>query len=395
MNTFTLKLVLACCGVFSALSLPMRGVNLGGWMVLESWIYPLWWVGVTNGTVPGGVGEYQFCGIVGKARCTEILTTHWDTWYTFSDMQTLASAGITHVRIPIGYWIAGPQFFLQNDTYITGGWVYLQRMLGWLNQVGIQAVIDLHGAPGSQNGHDNSGNSAGIGWDTPANINLTISVLEYLAANLTIINKTAGYEGVVAGIEVLNEPWTTAVNGPISFQTLQDFIQRAADAILTTGWTGMIWFPDGWNLYWPGWEGFLAPPKYQNIFVDQHLYHCFGGYNFSRWAQINYTCNVDLPRLKSETLTDWVVVGEYSLCMPSIPTFPYTLDDTVLLRSYAEAQMQAYGVYDDTSSSKGAFFWNAKTEDSYEWSYLDGLQYGYAPNFTQPRTESGFDCTAF
>ena len=35
-----------------------------------------------------------------------------------------------------------------------------------------QAVIDLHGAPGSQNGEDHSGRSSnGIHWNTPANIN--------------------------------------------------------------------------------------------------------------------------------------------------------------------------------------------------------------------------------
>jgi hypothetical protein len=34
-----------------------------------------------------------------------------------SDLATLAAAGVTHVRIPVGYWIMGPQYLLPNDTY--------------------------------------------------------------------------------------------------------------------------------------------------------------------------------------------------------------------------------------------------------------------------------------
>ena len=30
---------------------------------------------------------------------------HWDEFYSKDDLQTLAEAGITHLRIPVGYWI--------------------------------------------------------------------------------------------------------------------------------------------------------------------------------------------------------------------------------------------------------------------------------------------------
>jgi len=42
-----------------------RGVNLGGWLVLESWMYPDWWK--TTG-VPIWSGEWQFCEHLGSER---------------------------------------------------------------------------------------------------------------------------------------------------------------------------------------------------------------------------------------------------------------------------------------------------------------------------------------
>jgi hypothetical protein len=84
------------------------------------------------------VRRYQFCAILGAEACRAALIPHWDTWVTQvsgsvagdaavqptaaippsqSDLATLAAAGVTHVRIPVGYWIMGPQFLLPGDTY--------------------------------------------------------------------------------------------------------------------------------------------------------------------------------------------------------------------------------------------------------------------------------------
>ena len=56
---------------------------------------------------------------------------------------------LNHVRIPIGYWA----FEVADDEpYISGQLPYLQKALAWCEKYGLKAVIDLHGAPGSQNG---------------------------------------------------------------------------------------------------------------------------------------------------------------------------------------------------------------------------------------------------
>jgi glucan 1,3-beta-glucosidase len=67
-----------------------------------------------------------------------------------------------HVRLPIGYWA-----FVSADEaypYITGSKEYLYRAISWARETGLKVIIDLHGAPGSQNGFDNSGQRGSANW---------------------------------------------------------------------------------------------------------------------------------------------------------------------------------------------------------------------------------------
>lgn len=225
-----------------------RGVNLGGWLVLESWMYPNWWK--TTG-VKTWLGEQQFVAALGKDKAKDLLEKHWDSWVTKKDLQDLKDAGIEHLRIPIGYWILGEEFLKPDETYLPGAWPYLLRVLQWSKELGLKAIIDLHGAPGVQNGHDNCGFEGGnesIKWDEPENQKRTTDVLVYLAKNLTTVNQTAGYEGSVVGLCLLNEPWTKTVGGPISMEVVRDWVQVTTDAVIAAGWKGDIWFPDGFDI---------------------------------------------------------------------------------------------------------------------------------------------------
>ena len=65
------------------------------------------------------------------------------------------------MRIPVGFWMfkAGP-----NDPFpkpqvkdSDGRRYYLKRLVQWADEIGLRVILDLHGAPGSQNGMDHSG----------------------------------------------------------------------------------------------------------------------------------------------------------------------------------------------------------------------------------------------
>jgi hypothetical protein len=112
-------------------------------------MYPDWWK--TTG-VPVWKGEYQFVQTLGKEKARELLEKHWDTWVTEDDFRTLSQWGIKHLRIPIGYWILGAPYLRDDEWYVEGGWKYLLRALTWAKKYNMQTIIDLHGAPGVQNG---------------------------------------------------------------------------------------------------------------------------------------------------------------------------------------------------------------------------------------------------
>ena len=92
---------------------------------------------------------------------------HWNEFITQEDLYKLAFSGITHLRIPLGYWIFNVEENEpfpdppKNDNH--GQRFYLKRLIKWADQLGLKVLLDIHAAPGSQNGFDNSGRMGPIG----------------------------------------------------------------------------------------------------------------------------------------------------------------------------------------------------------------------------------------
>ena len=339
---------------------PFRGVNIGGWLVLESWITPQLYqdnnVTVSSPLLPGappsnGPGEWGFCAALGKERCSAVLQTHWDTWISRSELQTLASSGINWLRVPVGYWIVD---IGAGEPFVDGGMFYLRRLLTWAEELGLSVLVDLHAAPGSQNGHDNSGRTGPIQWSTPANIDRTVKDLVLIATQLSDLP-------AFKALELLNEPWTTFVGGSIQISTLMQFYQTAYTAVRSSGFAGAIVMSDGFA---PDdvWNGFMPPPQYTNVFLDVHLYRCFGGGPPSPWANVDAVCQQTAPRLGSLTQRDWTIVGEFSLCLTNA-TIAQTGSFNKFSAMFMQAQLTAFGAATASGPVKGGFFWNFKIQD--------------------------------
>jgi hypothetical protein len=117
----------------------VRGVNLGGWFVLEPWITPSLFEPFTAGNV---VDEYTFTQALGQTAAQNQLEAHWNSWITQDDFNEIASMGLNHVRIPIGYWALNP---LPGDPYVQGQLPILDNAIGWARSAGIKVLLDLHG----------------------------------------------------------------------------------------------------------------------------------------------------------------------------------------------------------------------------------------------------------
>ncbi|CCL98443.1 uncharacterized protein FIBRA_00440 [Fibroporia radiculosa] len=180
-----------------------QSVNLGSWFVHENWMTPSVFA-CASGQQLSELDIASGWNSTTSARA--VLEHHWDTFINQSDFEYLASIGINTVRIPIGYWTLGPDFcqgtpFENVSDVYQNSWPRLTRAINWAGQSGIGVLVDLHGAPGSQNGQPHSGISDGITglFDSPAYTNLTITVLTFLMEQLMNVTN-------VIGIELLNEP---------------------------------------------------------------------------------------------------------------------------------------------------------------------------------------------
>src|SRR6267142_1718523 len=73
----------------------LRGVNLGGWLVLEKWMVP----DVYRGT--DAADEYNLCLTLGD-KAQERLDHHRETFITAADFKWIKNCGLNAVRLPVG-----------------------------------------------------------------------------------------------------------------------------------------------------------------------------------------------------------------------------------------------------------------------------------------------------
>jgi aryl-phospho-beta-D-glucosidase BglC (GH1 family) len=183
-----------------------------------------------------------------------LLRQHWETWTRFEDFQKIASAGFNVVRIPVGYWA----YDNSSSPYFKGADEYLQKAVEWARTTvpPLKVIIDLHGAPGSQNGYDNSGQRTETPmWLTDGGVHAptayqTLCVIDTIAG----IYMTSAYEKVVIGIELINEPqgWR------LDRQVLTDFFREGFGKIRHHSENTVVVLSDAFD-WTSSWNGVLTP----------------------------------------------------------------------------------------------------------------------------------------
>jgi glucan 1,3-beta-glucosidase len=88
------------------------------------------------------VDEYTYTQTLGKTEAQRRLNQHWATWITEADFKEIASFGLNHVRIPVGYWALNP---LPGDPYVQGQLAYLDQAIVWARNAGLKVMLDIHG----------------------------------------------------------------------------------------------------------------------------------------------------------------------------------------------------------------------------------------------------------
>jgi glucan 1,3-beta-glucosidase len=329
----------------------IRGVNLGGWFVLEQWMKPKLFDGLT------GVDETHFS--LHKEHAKEELYQHYNSFITKKDFEYLKSIGIKHVRLPIPWWFLGESPYVESLPFI-------RRTMEWAVEYDLKVLLDLHTAPGCQNGFDNGGIVNQIGWHIDQNnIDLTVSKLDHLAQ---IFSNYPSFEG----IEVLNEPhWT------IELKTLQSFYISAYQAIRRHT-DKLIVFHDGFRPEDASWKTFFTKNKLENVAFDLHLYHCFD----PKITHLDFNGHIDViqSRIKLiQKIEKFVrtIIGEWSLgIIHDRLNHPDSFHKTLVRKSLANVQLYAY------EHAYGWYFWSYKIErESHEdWDFKRLVEAHILPN---------------
>lgn len=310
----------------------IKGVNLGGWFVLESWMRKSLFNGINYKDETGFMLKHQ--------NPNETIIKHYDTWITKEDFIWLKEHGVNSVRLPIPWWLEGEKPYQASLPYI-------RRALAWADEVELSVMLDLHTAPGCQNGFDNGGIEGVLEWHkSKENIDLTIQKLGFIAKELSV------YQSVFA-IEVLNEPHFT-----IELNLIRDFYLRSYDEIRKYT-DKQIVFHDAFRPSDPQWIAFLTSPHFKNIGFDLHLYHCFD----ERLIKGDVKTHVDeilnqrLPLIQKLTKITNTYIGEWSL---GVRVDQMNKDDDFDLKRFekllADLQLYAY------SHATGYYFWSYRIE---------------------------------
>ncbi|EIM19471.1 glycoside hydrolase [Wallemia mellicola] len=406
LSGLTLAAVLAGLSACSAMPQPakravgdlVRGVNLGGLLVLEPWITPQLFDETGDGRV---IDEYTLGQYVDEATAESLISEHLRTFITADDLAQIKAAGLNAVRIPFPHWAAVPT---DEPFYDFGRFDKLKEVVGWARDQGIRVWVDLHTARGSQNGFDNSGHKGEATWHTNQdNVNNALDAISALAEEFA----KPEYAGAVEVIELMNEPasfLSPDIDGVVR-QYYYDGFGRLADSGGQFA-TGLHDAFEDIN----SWDGFMTSPDFENIWMDVHRYQVFSPEELSRSddERIAFACNYG-PELEQHSLNHhWTVCGEFTTARTDCATylngrdgdlkrwdgsFPgsyyqggcdyfygnngadYPEDYRQFLRKYYEAQIDAF------ERGSGWFFWTWHTTgpNAADWSYKRMLELGIYP----------------
>ena len=122
-----------------------RGVNLGGWLVLEPWVTPsLFYQFEGRPANETAMDMHGFCRVLGAQEANRQLRIHWEKWVTEEHLAELASRGINALRVPVGDWMWTPYWPYHGCA--DGAVDQLKRVLRHSQKLGLRVLIDLHGA---------------------------------------------------------------------------------------------------------------------------------------------------------------------------------------------------------------------------------------------------------
>jgi len=335
----------------------IRGLNLGGWLVLEKWMTPSLYQGYD------AEDEFHLLQKWGK-EAEQKLENHRNNFLKEEDFKWIKEYGIDTLRIPVGHWVLkakAPYFSAKK---------HLDNAFKWAEKYDLKILLDVHAAPGCQNGFDNGGLSGVCEWHLyQDNIDKTILFINDLCENYKA-------QKSLVGIQLLNEP-----SVEIELKILHDFYVRGYQTVRKHLKNDKyVVFHDGFRF--DEWEDFFKNNVFENVYLDTHMYQVFSWQDqHSTVAEIIEKVSMQRTKELNEVkqYVD-VIVGEWSLGIPdrALSEASDSFHLETIYRAVGNSLLTSY------ENCSGWFFWNYKlAEDSLHldrgWSFRRCVEMGYLP----------------
>ena len=324
----------------------LRGVNLGGWLLLERWMTP----SLFKGT--GAIDEYTFMQTSGAERKID---RHRREFMSEEDFQWLASSGINAVRIPVGYWI------LEGDWSYRAAPERLDWAMDMAQKYNLRVIIDVHGLPGSQNGRDHSGRVGRSDWFRSRSYRK-----QSIQSVASIARRYSGHDALW-GIQVINEPrlglfhWKLRRYYYEVHQRLSAILRPETAIIISDAFTPRLM------------SGALRQAARKHpVAMDVHSYHMATPGSTHRSVEWFFSKLKRRQRLFERLSAEQpIVIGEWSgvmshKTMRQVPK----VQRQQLFEQYVRLQQEVYGV------TAGWFYWNYKTEGTGQWNFRSQVEAG-------------------
>ena len=228
----------------------LRGTNAGGWLVQEDWMNP------TNASDQKTMMN-TLANRFGASKRDELVSTYENNYWTTQDFDNCAEMGMSVIRLPFTYMnLCDDNGNLKSNAFDRLDW-FVQNC----SQRGMYVILDMHGAFGSQNGMDHSGevNDGKQLYYNQSNKDKTLNLWKQIAEH---------FKGnpAVAAYDILNEP---GIKAAATYSLHWDFYNEIYKAIRSKDSNHIIIMESCWDA-----DNLPKPSQYgwTNVAYEYHYY---------------------------------------------------------------------------------------------------------------------------
>lgn len=197
----------------------------------------------------------------------ELMRYYWDCFFVEEDFRIIKEdLGLNAIRLPFYYLnILNEDLTRKNEA---DAFSYLDWFMEMAAKYELYIILDLHGAPGSQNGYEHSGAAervAGL-WTSEENVAATVDLWDFISEHYTNTRPDLG--AWIATYDILNEP--TYEYKSETTKACWDVFDRIYDAIRENGDNHVITMECCWDF------GDLPDPAdygWENVQYEYHWYN--------------------------------------------------------------------------------------------------------------------------